>query len=149
MKPYKINYETRTITVTKSFADNMLVQGSEERAVIMNLKEIIPDLRIVRKKSRKTKPNRYKGLTYEKMERFIKLYANSDDILKEFYALLEYEEFTPPRYFTVLKWFRLQFPDYGKFPVFVDGKLYVKPVSHTVVNKETNLDNAGRNKQAA
>ena len=149
MNNYKINFETRTIKVTKAFADNILVQGSEERALIMNLKEIIPDLRIVKKTHRTTKANRYKGLTYAKMERFIKLYSNSDEILKEFYAVVEYREFTRNRYATVLKWFRLQFPDYGKDPVFVDGKLYIKPVPHTIVENKTNLDVADHNDLAA
>ena len=136
MKNYKMNFETKTLMVTREFADRLMSKGSEEYKIYIHLKEIVPDLRIAYKTHRTTKPNHNKGLTIRKMERFIKAFAeNPEEILNEFYPVVEFARFQRNHYEPVVRWFRMQFPNFEELPEFNDGKIRVTPLPHEVVTE--------------
>ena len=138
MKNYKMDFETKTLIVTREFAKGLEKMASKECKIYMHFKGLVPDLKIAYRTHITNKPNHNKGLTYKKMERFIKTYSNSDELLDEFNKVVEYAGFMNNSYAIVNKWFRMQFPDYGKMPTFVNGELYVTPIPcETVMNEDS------------
>lgn len=138
MKNYKMDFETKTLIVTREFAKGLEKMASKECKIYMHFKGLVPDLKIAYRTHITNKPNHNKGLTYKKMERFIKTYSNSDELLDEFNKVVEYAGFMNNSYAIVNKWFRMQFPDYGKMPTFVNGELYITPIpSETVTNEDS------------
>ena len=47
MKEYKMNFATKTLTITKAFAEAALDAESEASTIIANCRAACPDLRIV------------------------------------------------------------------------------------------------------
>ena len=139
MKNYKMDFETKTLIVTREFAKGLEKMASKECKIYMHFKGLVPDLKIAYRTHITNKPNHNKGLTYKKMERFIKTYSNSDELLDEFNKVVEYAGFMNNSYAIVNKWFRMQFPDYGKMPTFVNGELYVTPIPCEAVIKEDSV----------
>lgn len=138
MKNYKMDFETKTLIVTREFAKGLEKMASKECKIYMHFKGLVPDLKIAYRTHITNKPNHNKGLTYKKMVRVIKLYSNSDALLEEFYKVVGYAGTTNNSYAIVNKWFWMQFPDYGKMPTFVNGELYITPIpSKTVTNKDS------------
>ena len=70
MEKYKMNFATKTLTITKKFAEAALNSDSAEAQIIANCRAACPDLQIAYRthKSSKTS-NPAKGMTYDRMER--------------------------------------------------------------------------------
>lgn len=129
-KNYKIDFTTMTLTMSKSFAEAAYNPSSAEYKTLRRLQNDFPNLTIAKRTHRSPKTaNPNKGLTYEKMERYIKVYDNASDLLAMFDKVKEIASAQSNGYSFVNKWFREQFPNYGKMPTLTDGKLIVVPIA--------------------
>ena len=123
---YRVDFTKMTLTMTADFADNAYDPTTEEYKILTRLKKDFPNLRIVRKTHRSPKTtNPAKGLTYERMEKYIRLHENADELLDLFQKVQSAGRGYP----YVKAWFVKQFPNYNDIPNFINGKLrIVEPV---------------------
>ena len=64
--PYQLNHEDKTIALTRKFAKESSVPGSDEYILLMKLKTDFPTYDItMRNLNMKKKKQKYTGLTYE------------------------------------------------------------------------------------
>ena len=141
MTKYNLNLQAKTISISKAFEEKMLEVGSEEANLLIHLRGICPDL-IIAKLTNKTsnrKPNPAKGLTYTKMENYIRLYENSGELLNMFYKVRALSQVQKNKFQYVYSWFCSQFPNYTELPTFIDGKLYVTVVDVIELEEEIQL----------
>ncbi len=122
---YRIDFTTMTLTMTAEFADNAYNPATEEYAILTRLQKDFPQLRVVRKTHRSPKTaNPAKGLTFERMEKYIRLHENADELLDLFQKV----KGAGRGYLYVQAWFIKQFPNYNDIPNFINGKLRTVPV---------------------
>ena len=136
-RSYKLDITTSTLTVSASFADAMNDPNSKEYQLVRQFKHDFPRLNIVRK-THKT-PSRYhnkdgsittrnkrKGLSYERMERYILSVSDEHDTdyLEAFYTVRDVAEVScASPYAVVSEWFMRQFPKFRTNPLFyIDHK---------------------------
>lgn len=142
MKNYTMNFATNTLTMTKDFAEKAMIPNSEESAILLHLRTICPNLKTTYKTHKTTAKNPRKGLTFAKMEKYIRLYENSNELLLAFSTVKALADIQPNKYDFVYKWFILQFPDYNEIPEFTNGKLVTTVIDFpsSVINNETPKD---------
>ncbi len=129
MNAYKMDFTTRTLTLTKAFSDACGDPTSAEYAILTQFQKDIPNLRIVRKTHKTptkyrnadkttTSCNQFKNLTYKHMEKFMNSFPNSEEYLKV-YNFLRYDtgHVQTSAYKTVREWFVKQFPEYRSNPL--------------------------------
>ena len=135
-KGYKVDFTTKTFTMTKAF-EKALNEGNEEAMNILNRYLVMfPALHVVRKTHASPKTVREdKGLTYARMERYIKLHDNADELMETFEKVKAIAATQKNAYLYTKTWFFQQFPDYGKLPVVKEGKLMVLPVPAPAVEE--------------
>ena len=122
---YRIDFTKMTLTMTAEFADRAYDPSTEEYEILTRLQKDFPRLRVVRKTHRSPKTaNPAKGLTYERMEKYIRLFDNADELMDLFQKVKSADR----GYQFVKAWFVKQFPHYKEVPEFKNGKLYVVPV---------------------
>ncbi len=122
---YRIDFTTMTLTMTAEFADRAYDPNTEEYEILTRLQRDFPRLRIVRKTHRSPKTaNPAKGLTYERMEKYIRHHENADELIDLFQKV----KAAGRGYLYVKAWFGKQFPNYNDIPNFMDGKLRTVPV---------------------
>lgn len=123
---YKINFASKTLIVTAAFEKAMNDPTSPEYALYIQLQRDIPGLKVSRhthkspakyrsKSGEVFRCNQYKNLTYENMERFIKLLPKRDELM-EVYNYIRYGAglVQTSCYAAVRRWFEAQFPDLRK-----------------------------------
>ena len=127
-KEYKMNFATKTLTITKAFAEAALEPKSEASKVIANCRAACRDLQIAYRthKSSKTS-NPAKGMTYDRMERYISAFADGAEALAEFEKVKEFSLSQSNRYKYVHDWFVKRFPNYKELPTIINGKAYLNP----------------------
>ena len=130
MNTYKMDFASKTLTITKAFAEAAADPNSAEYRLMRTFQKDIPGLKIVRRTHKtpakyKTKNgdviycNQYKHLTYENMERFISSIKDNDAYMEVYntirndMGLVQYN-----RYSIVRSWFAAQFPKYREDPIF-------------------------------
>lgn len=129
MKNYTFDFASKTLTITKEFAENAIDPSSNEYSIMTRFQHDFPDMRIARKTHRSPKKaNPAKGLTYAHMERYIKVYENAAELLEVFQKIKELAASQTNGYLYVKNWFITQFPNYKEIPTFKNGKLYVLPI---------------------
>ena len=122
---YRIDFTKMTLTMTADFALKAYDPTTEEYEILTRLQKDFPRLRVVRKTHRSPKTaNPAKGLTYERMEKYIRLFDNADELMDLFQKVKSADR----GYQFVKAWFVKQFPHYKEVPEFKNGKLYVVPV---------------------
>ncbi len=134
MENYKFDFTTKTLTITKAFADKAEKDPeSDENKTILRFQKDFPEMSI-RLRTHKTPKkyhtksgevyncNQYKNLSYNKMERFINTLPEGEnrDKVKEAYNYLRYSAglVQTSTYKIVREWFVAQFPEYRKDPLF-------------------------------
>ncbi len=130
MKDYKIDFSSKTLTITRAFADAAADPASKEYKLIQRFQKDIPDLTIVHRTHRTPSVYRnnhgmvsrcypYKNLTYENMEGFINALPRRNELM-EVYNLAKESIAAPQtsRYAFVRRWFLAQFPFYRYNPFF-------------------------------
>ena len=127
---YKVDFTTRTITITAEFEKAMSNPEAAEYKIIRQLCADFPGMRIVKRTHRtpthytskngeKSACNPYKNLTYEKMERFMDALPNGAEYRKQYDFLKAYASgIQTNAYSTMREWFIAQFPLYRKDPLF-------------------------------
>ena len=126
---YKIDFTTNTLTMNYKFNAASQEYGTEENKLVKEILNDFPSLTVVVKAGREVKtPNKNKRLTYENMEKHIKAYENSSELLDVFETVKALSKSAASPYKFVADWFVEQFPDYNKAPSFKDGKLTAAPV---------------------
>ena len=138
------NYDaiTNTVTITASFAKKASQVGSEEYEIMLKLRKDYPSLKVV--KEEKTGNAQ---LTYKKMEEFITMHRNKDDLLKAFKGAKTLSKFHSMPYTFVKNWFTKIFPYYenGNYELDVDGFIVaIKPqvVQGTVSEEDDQKEKA-------
>ena len=133
MKPgkngYKIVFATNTIVMNYKFAAAAAQYGTKENKLMKSIRKDFPGMAEVIVSGRecdKAKTN--SRLTYENMEKHIRAYDNAAELLDVFETVKALSLATASPYKYVCDWFKIQFPNYKKVPVFKDGKLTVAPV---------------------
>lgn len=82
--PYQLNYEDKTIALTRKFASESSVSNSAQYKLLMRLKADFPDYRIeVRTAEKNHKKQKYKGLSYKAMFEHIRK-AHSEEAMNDF-----------------------------------------------------------------
>lgn len=127
---YKLDFATKTLTITKDFNDKAQDPASTEFGILMNLQNSIPGLAVIRKThatptkytskstGEKFNCNQFKNLTYKNMETFINGLSNSKEYMDEYDFLKAYAaEIQTSAYTLVRRWFVAQFPDFRKNPL--------------------------------
>ena len=122
---YRIDFTKMTLTMTADFALKAYDPTTEEYEILTRLQRDFPRLRVVRKTHRSPKTaNPAKGLTYDRMEKYIRLFDNADELMDQFQKVKSVDR----GYQFVKAWFVKQFPHYKDVPEFKNGKLHVVPV---------------------
>lgn len=115
---YKINFASKTITVTKAFMKQAETYNSTAYQTLMTLKLDLPDMRIVAPKPTR-KGRKRDNLTYANMITFINCQNNAEILLKEFEKVKELASGQGGNaYQNVKKWFLATFPNYKEIPSF-------------------------------
>ena len=141
-KGYSLNLTAKTLTITKAFEEAVAKGNTPEYRIYKKLMRDIPDLTVER---RTHKPptkyntrtgevvkghNKNKGLTYDRMERFISALSNSEELMEQ-YDFIKAYALNP--YSAVVGWFEAQFPKFRKNPLYylsnsvevIDGTKYL------------------------
>ena len=133
MEYYKMDLQNKTLIISKAFAENALNNlESEEAKIVANYRAICPDFKFVYRTNRTSArkcSHPTKGLTYTKMENYIRLYENHEELLNMFYKVRSLSQIQKIHYKYVYDWFCAQFPNYDLLPEFVNGKLYAEVYS--------------------
>ena len=130
MNAYKMDFASKTLTLTKAFSDACADPTSAEYTILTHFQRDFPDLKIVRKTHKTptkyhnsngetTSRNQFKNLTYENMERFMNALPQREEYLKV-YNYLRYDAglVQTSAYKTVRDWFMAQFPKFRSNPLF-------------------------------
>ena len=117
----KINFESRTIEMTKAEAKEAGRYNSDKYNELKAIKADFPNFRIVTKSATR-RNDTYKGLTYKYMEKYIKDHTKEDDERRaEFDRLRGYEDgkknplAETATYGEVKVWFLLKFPEIEEY----------------------------------
>lgn len=141
MAYYKMNFATKTITISKEFAQKAQDPNSEESNILLHLQSICPGLKIAYLTHCGGFRNPRKGLTFDKMERYIRLHDNAPELLYNFSVVKSIAELQANKYEYVYRWFMEQFPNYGNIPEIKNGKLITNVIEYIptlTVNEKTN-----------
>ena len=110
---YKINHETKTITITKSFAIACSIINSKEYREFTSFKKDYPDYEVVRRTAKvRAKKQTHSGLTFNFMEKYLNTLENSAAAVKELEAVKAYYKGSPAYYAKVKNWFLTNHSDY-------------------------------------
>ena len=115
---YKIDFVSKTITVTKAFMKKAETYNSTAYQTLMTLRAELPDMRIVAPKTNRKGKKRDK-LTYANMITFINCQNNAEILLKEFEKVKELASGQGGNvYQNVKRWFLQTLPNYKDIPSF-------------------------------
>ena len=132
VKGYKINFATQTLTMNYKFAEESMKFGTKEYNLLKKVKADFPNLKIVTKAGRKiTTPRKTKRLSYNNMEKYIRTFENSEELLAMFNLARDRSATAKSPYKFVCDWFLMQFPNYNSFGETTDINTKVIPISTT------------------
>lgn len=130
LRGYRIDFTTNTLVMNYKFDAQARKYGTAEYKLVKEILADFPTLERVVQAGREVKTtNKKKRLTYANMEKHIRVYENSDELLNIFEAVKLLSLTVASPYKFVSDWFVAQFPDYKNAPSFDDGKLYLLPVN--------------------
>ena len=124
-----INYEKKTIEMTKAESKEAGNPTSAKFEELMKYRSVFPDFTIIIKKT-SVKRDTYKGLDYDFMKKYIEDHDNSVENLKEFYKLRGMNEngereaqIEEHSYGEIKMWFLSTYPEIEKFNEETNKKL--------------------------
>ena len=125
---YKIMFGDNTVIMNYKFAEAAAKYGTKENRIIRNIRHDFPGMAEVIVSGRECDSAKANTrLTYENMEKHIRAYDNADELLEVFKTVQSLSQTCASPYKYVCDWFKMQFPNYKKTPVFKDGGLTVAP----------------------
>lgn len=105
--------------VSKTFAKNARIFGTEEYRMWREFLAENPGYRMITKKIKKNPDKRTnKNLKYENMRQFIREQANAEQLLEEFEREIRLSKIQSNPYGAVLAWFLQKFKDYDSYKKF-------------------------------
>ena len=123
MKDYKIDYTTNTITLTKKFATEAGILGTDAFKTMAALRGL--GMTFVVKES---KPRKSSNITFKQMKRYIQLVENSSHYMEQFEMIRIEAVCQKNPYQRVLTWFKETFPNFRDLPEFNgENKIIVTP----------------------
>ena len=126
---YKILFNKNTVIMNYKFAAAAAKYGSPENQLMKQIRTDFPNMTEVIVSGRvQTTAKANHRLTYENMEKHIRVYENADELLEVFKTVKAASVALASPYKYVSDWFKAQFPNYKNAVVFNDGKLTVIPV---------------------
>ena len=131
MNGMKVDFITKTITITKAFRDAAYEVDSEEYAALSSVQQAHPEMKIVLRSVRTgQRINENKGLTYRYMRKFISL-MDPENLATFEQTILYYEGMYMENatvYLYVKDWFLETYPDHKQ--------LIIKAAPKTVSKSE-------------
>lgn len=122
MSNININFNNRTIEMSKKFAAAAKRFGSEAYKELQEARRDYPTFRVVTKSAKAGKRDTYKGLTYAFMENYIKGHDDENGaIMKEFNSLRATTEEAKAvgaaalSYGDIKAWFLAKYPEFAAF----------------------------------
>ena len=106
----KINFETKSIEVSKAFANKASHFGTEQYEELRAVLRDFPDFTVMVKTAPKPRRSYRKVLTYEFMESFITLNDEDGSTMQDFLALRQM-----CGYAEIKRWFFAKFPEVNNF----------------------------------
>jgi hypothetical protein len=135
------NYDaiSNTVTISASFAKKASKVGSEEYEIMLKLRKDNPNLKVM--KEEKTGNAQ---LTYKKMEEFIGMHRNKDELLKAFKGAKTLSKFHSMPYTFVKNWFTKTFPYFegGNYMTDADGYIVETPAEKKEESSESESQKA-------
>ena len=125
---YKILFNENTVIMNHKFAAAAGTYGTKENKLMKKIRRDFPGMAEVVVSGRQcdsAKANR--RLTYENMEKHIRVYDNADELLEVFKTVQALSLTCASPYKFVCDWFKAQFPNYKKAPVLRNGGLTIMP----------------------
>ncbi len=129
MEKYLLNFQKMTLSVSKEFSKKSQDPESEEFQLIVEMTSKFPKMKVIpitHRSSSNRKSNPDKGFSYTRMERYIMLHENAEELMKTFSAVKVAGKSQKNAYLYVKSWFMKQFPKFKDIPCFENGKLKVK-----------------------
>lgn len=148
MNAYKMDFATKTLTITKAFAEAAANPNSSEYQLLMQFQRDFTGLTIAMKTHKspskyRTKDgetyrcNQFNNLTYTNMERFMEALPDSEKYLNVYKTLRdELGQVQTNTYTAVRRWFAAQFPKYRNDPLFYMENV-VKVIDINTLAQET------------
>ena len=106
----KINFTSKTIEVTKTFANKASRFGSEEYMMLLTATQDLPEFEVVIKVAPVRRRRYMSGLTYEYMESYIATIDKDGSLMNDFQTLRH-----GYNYGVVKKWFMTVLPEFNNF----------------------------------
>ena len=130
MEKFVFDAVSRTLTITAKFAEMMNAPTSEEYQLVAQFQKDFPGLRIAKRTHRtptryNTKSgetynrNQFKDLTYDRMEKFMRVLPQGEAYLTQYETVKAFAEVVKHNGYPIVRsWFIEQFPHYRKDPLF-------------------------------
>ena len=142
---YKILFNENTVIMNYKFAAAAAKYGTKENVLMKSIREDFPGMAEVVISGREqpsAKTNH--RLTYENMEKYIRVHENADELLEVFATVKTASAPLASPYKYVCDWFKAQFPNYKKSVVFKDGSLTVAPIkAPEIIEYKQKLEKVG------
>ena len=106
----KIKFDSKTIEISKTFADKASHFGSMEYHELRAAMCDLPNFTVAIKTSPKPRRTYMKGLTYEYMESYISMVDEDGSLMKDFQCLRQ-----GCSYAEIKRWFFAKFPEVNNF----------------------------------
>ena len=131
MNGYNFDALNNTLTISASFAKKASKAGSLEYNVILKLRRDFPNLTIQQEEKREGK----KSINYNKMQEFIDMHRNKDELTKLFNNVRKLSRVQPMPYKYVRTWFDNLFPYYSEQPTFDADGFVIAPTTLTAMKE--------------
>ena len=148
MEKFNLDIMSKTLTVSAKFAEMMNNPESEEYQLVVQFQTNFPDLRIAKRTHRTpthytTKSgetynrNQFKDLTYDRMEKFMRVLPQGEAYLTEYETVKVFAEVVKHNGYPIVRsWFIEQFPHYRKAPLFYMNNSPLVLHGSTFIQKE-------------
>ena len=130
MNAYSVNHVTRSIILTRNFAKEASIPGTDEYRLFLTLRRDNPEYEVIQRTIAK-KEGKRKPPSYKQMIKYITCVENSDFYMARFEAMREEAASKNGSYARVLKWFRQTFPNFYVMPEYnSDNEIIVTPADY-------------------
>ena len=136
---YSINWQTNTITMTKKFAAEANIYGSEAYNMLLDVKSKGFRIAVQPTQPRQACPTR---VTYKQMEITLSCMSDPDERLAELHAIMDAAKGQKNPYEYVRRWFLANYPNYREIPMLDANHCIVAPRLHVlpVVEEKVKLE---------